>query len=59
VIIGVIALSIVASLVFPQGPHDPDEPPIPLPLGHEIVTHDRPHGEPKHTAAGDAREKKR
>jgi tellurite resistance protein TerC len=59
VIIGVIALSIVASLVFPQGPHDPDEPPIPLPLGHEIVTHDRPHGEPKHTAAGDAKEKKR
>ena len=40
VILGVIILSIVASLVFPQGPHDPDEPPIPMPFGHELMTHD-------------------
>ena len=58
VILGVIALSIAASLIFPQGPHDADEPPLPMPFGHEIVTHDRPHGAPKRTAAGDAKEKK-
>ena len=40
VILGVIALSIVASLIFPQGPHDPDVPPLPMPIGHEAMTHD-------------------
>ena len=40
IIVGVIALSIVASLLFPQGPHDEDEPPMPMPLGHELMTHD-------------------
>jgi tellurite resistance protein TerC len=40
VILGVITVSIVASLIFPQGPHDKDVPPLPLPIGHEAMTHD-------------------
>ena len=49
VILGVIALSIVASLLFPQGPHDKDVPPLPMPIGHEAMTHDvhKPHGKEK------------
>jgi TerC family integral membrane protein len=42
IIVGVIALSIVASLVFPRPAHEDGEPPLPMPFGHEIVTHDRP-----------------
>ena len=40
IILGVIALSILASLIFPQGPHDKDVPPIPMPIGHQAMTHD-------------------
>jgi len=40
VILGVIVLSIIASLVFPQGPHDKDVPPMPMPIGHQAMTHD-------------------
>jgi tellurite resistance protein TerC len=40
VILGVIVLSIIASLVFPQGPHDKDVPPMPMPFGHQAMTHD-------------------
>jgi tellurite resistance protein TerC len=39
VIVGVIGLSIVLSLIFPKPPddHPPDEPPFPLPPGHDVV----------------------
>ncbi len=40
VILGVIVLSILASLIFPQGPHDKDVPPMPMPIGHQAMTHD-------------------
>jgi tellurite resistance protein TerC len=40
VILGVIALSILASLLFPRGPHDKDVPPLPMPIGHQAMTHD-------------------
>jgi tellurite resistance protein TerC len=40
IILGVIVLSIIASLVFPQGPHDKDVPPMPMPFGHQAMTHD-------------------
>jgi tellurite resistance protein TerC len=62
VILGVIFLSILASLIFPQkAPHTHGESPIPLPFGHEIVTQER-HGDgtggaPKRSGA-EAREKK-
>jgi tellurite resistance protein TerC len=52
IILGVIALSILASLIFPQGPHDPDVPPLPMPIGHEAMTHDvhkKTSGEKKET----------
>jgi len=52
VILGVIILSIVASLVFPQGPHDKDVPPLPMPFGHQAMTHD------VHKPAGKKKEKK-
>jgi tellurite resistance protein TerC len=42
IIVGVIGLSIVASLMFPRAPHEDGEPPLPMPFGHELVTHDRP-----------------
>ena len=57
VILGVIFLSILASLIFPQGPHDPGDPPMPMPPGHELMTHDRPRGGPKKPAE-DTKEKK-
>ena len=62
VILGVIFLSILASLIFPQKtPHTHGESPIPLPFGHEIVTQER-HGDgtggaPKKPAP-EAKEKK-
>jgi tellurite resistance protein TerC len=44
IILGVIALSIVASLLFPAKVHHaPDEPPFPLPPGHGMMTHDTHH----------------
>jgi tellurite resistance protein TerC len=42
IIVGVIALSIAASLMFPRPPHEEGEPPLPMPFGHELVTHDKP-----------------
>jgi tellurite resistance protein TerC len=47
IIVGVIALSVVLSLLFPKWAHEEGEPPIPLPPGHEIALHDRPHREKK------------
>jgi tellurite resistance protein TerC len=47
IIVGVIALSVILSLLFPRGPHDPGEPPMPLPPGHEFALHDRPHHDEK------------
>lgn len=41
IIVGVIALSVVLSLMFPRKAHPPGEPPMPLPPGHEIMMHDR------------------
>jgi tellurite resistance protein TerC len=41
IIVGVIAVSVVLSLMFPR-PHEPGEPPMPLPPGHELVTEDTP-----------------
>ena len=43
IIVGVIGLSILASLLLPRREHEEGEPPLPLPFGHEIVTHDKPH----------------
>jgi tellurite resistance protein TerC len=38
IIVGVIGLSIVLSLIFPRPPGGPpDEPPFPLPPGHDVV----------------------
>jgi tellurite resistance protein TerC len=42
IIVGVIAVSVVLSLMFPRGPGHEGEPPLPMPFGHEIVTHDMP-----------------
>jgi TerC family integral membrane protein len=42
IIVGVIALSVAASLIFPRAPGHEGEPPLPMPFGHEIVTHDTP-----------------
>jgi tellurite resistance protein TerC len=46
IIVGVIALSIAASLMLPRPPHEEGEPPLPMPFGHEMVTHDRPDSKP-------------
>jgi hypothetical protein len=44
VILGVIALSIGASLLFPAKVHHAlDEPPFPLPPGHGMTTQHRHH----------------
>jgi tellurite resistance protein TerC len=50
VIVGVIGLSIVLSLIFPRPPGDgpPDEPPFPLPPGHEAVLGHHDHTKVKH-----------
>jgi tellurite resistance protein TerC len=53
IIVGVIGLSIVASLVFPARAHEQGEPPLPMPFGHEIVTHDKP------SKKSDTKEKRR
>ena len=48
IILGVIGLSIVASLVFPaKKHHEADAPPFPLPPGHGVMTQDSHHG-PSH-----------
>lgn len=57
VILAVIALSIVASLAFPQGPHDPNVPPMPMPLGHQAMTHDV-HAKSPSKDKSETREKK-
>jgi tellurite resistance protein TerC len=41
IIVGVIGLSVVASLLFPKPAHEEGEPPMPLPPGHDLVMHDR------------------
>ncbi|HUG55311.1 MAG TPA: TerC family protein [Vicinamibacteria bacterium] len=48
IIVGVIAVSVVLSLLFPRrgGPAGAEVPPVPLPPGHDLVTHD-PEGETK------------
>jgi len=43
IIVGVIGLSILASLLLPRREHEEGEPPLPMPFGHEIMTHDKPH----------------
>jgi tellurite resistance protein TerC len=49
VIVGVIGLSIVLSLLFPKGPGGPpDEPPFPLPPGHDLVLEEHDHEKVKH-----------
>jgi len=40
IIVGVIAVSIVLSLLIPRPPGDEGKPPFPLPPGHESVTED-------------------
>jgi tellurite resistance protein TerC len=47
IIVGVIAISVVLSLIFPRPPHEPGEPPLPLPPGHAIVMHDKADGPKK------------
>jgi tellurite resistance protein TerC len=41
IIIGVIGASVGLSLLFPRPPGDPGEPPIPLPLGSDLVMQDK------------------
>jgi tellurite resistance protein TerC len=51
IIVGVIGVSVAASLLFPKPPQEEGQPPIPLPPGHEVVMHDEPEtgkqGEPE------------
>ena len=46
IIVGVIAVSVVLSLLFPR-PHEEGEPPVPLPPGHELMVHDADEAEAK------------
>ena len=49
IIIGVIGGSIVLSLLFPRPPGGGgDEPPFPLPPGHDVVLDHTDHKEAKH-----------
>jgi tellurite resistance protein TerC len=57
VILGVIFLSILASLIFPQRPHEPGVPPLPMPFGHQAMTHDV-HVKSQSKGKGEAKEKK-
>jgi tellurite resistance protein TerC len=49
IIVGVIAVSVALSLLFPkkEDPGHEGEPPMPLPPGHELVAHDK-EGHKKH-----------
>jgi membrane protease YdiL (CAAX protease family) len=42
IIVGVIAVSVILSLLFPRPPEEEGASPIPFPPGHEIVTHHTP-----------------
>jgi hypothetical protein len=42
IIVGVIAVSVVLSLLFPRPPGEEGELPLPLPPGHELVTDHTP-----------------
>ena len=41
IIVGVIGLSVVASLLFPRPPDEPGEPPIPLPPTADLMTEEK------------------
>ena len=57
VILGVIFLSILASLIFPPRPHEPGVPPLPMPFGHQAMTHDV-HRKAASTEKSDSKETK-
>jgi tellurite resistance protein TerC len=47
IIVGVIAVSVVLSLLFPRPPGEEGELPFPLPPGHEAVTHHKADNRPE------------
>jgi tellurite resistance protein TerC len=53
IIVGVIAVSVVLSLAFPQPSHPPGESHFPLPPGHDLMTHDKPKGGGKKAGEGE------
>jgi tellurite resistance protein TerC len=57
IIVGVIGVSVALSLLFPRPHEEGEQPPMPLPPGHEIVMHDKEeHGKDARKAEGKKKE---